>query len=203
MSEESTTERAVGTGSFVTVNGVDYQLSPLGIKSLTTIQKEALRFYKRQYLETFADTIDLVSNGEDLFLKERQIVAKWSYDMLPASVLHDPDSVLVTDELREKLTAKLGELPSKDDLVAALCCLHLDEGSLSVDDLGIPVRSMKTEYGIWWASTLEGMTLMVWLSLKKNHPRLSLEDVEAWAPVQVVEAARKVQQDTVPEAGNM
>jgi hypothetical protein len=108
----------------VTVNGVDYQLSPLGIKSLTTIQKEALRFYKRQYLETFADTIDLVSNGEDLFLKERQIVAKWSYDMLPASVLHDPDSVLVTDELREKLTAKLGELPSKDDLVAALCCLH-------------------------------------------------------------------------------
>jgi hypothetical protein len=44
---------------------------------------------------------------------------------------------------------------------------------------------------------------MVWLSLKKNHPRLSLEDVEAWAPVQVVEAARKVQQDTVPEAGNM
>lgn len=203
MSDEAVVERAVGAGSFFEADGKEYQLSPLSIRSLALVQKEALRSYKKKYLETFADTIDLVENGREVFEDERKRVAKWSYEDLPAKVVHDPSAITVDDSLRAKLKDKVGEIPYQDDSVAILCAMLLDDGTFTEQELGIRVSQMKTEYPLWWATAdLDGAALFVWSSLQKLHPDVTLKQVREWHPSVLAITAHQAQKDTIPQVGN-
>lgn len=199
-SEEAVMESVLAAGDSIKVEGVTYRLSPIPVGRLAEIQKEALRDYKRQYLETYADTSDL----GDGFDEARKEVAGWSYKDLPSKLVYDATKIKITTELRELMTEKFGELPASDESLQGLIGILLDQGSLEPSDLGGSVPSITTSYPLWWTtSTLDGQILMTWHSVSIKHSDVTLEDVKGWPPLSVMEGAVKAESLTAPSSGNM
>lgn len=199
--------RALGAGSTIAVNGKDYRLAPITMKLLHELQREALRSYKRQYLQTFVDNVEMLPEG--MLEKKMEQVARWDVASLPSHTAYSAVSVPITDELEKRLRELFGEeLPESTTGKQALLSTALDQGNITAKEVtelaGVAPKSGRVPYDMWWVTaTHEGQITFVWASLQQNHPTLTRDEVGRWPIQKIMEAARLVETITTPDLGNI
>ncbi len=198
--------RAVGAGVPVEINGIEYRLSPISIRSLCELEREALRYYKNQYLRTFIDSAELVDGGDDLISKKMEEVARWELDDLPKKDVYDVSSVPVTKKARN-WAKQFREDATTDEQVLAILQHALHEGMLTSDEVtkltGKKPAMLSVRYDQWWTTgTTEGKSALVRASLRKEHGDVSKEEVQAWSNVNLIKVANLAEQLTAASVGN-
>lgn len=205
--------RVLGAGETIKVKVGDgekeYKLSPVVSKHLCDLEREALKYYKRQHLSTFADNVDLLENGQGdvLVQQEMRTVASWSLHDLPQKDVFDTSQVPVTDKVKKWIEEKFETLPDEDDIARAMLSTALDQGSVSPKEIkkltGKGPMQGRVRYDQWWVTAcMEGMISFIVSSLQLEYPSMTRKDVEKWSFSKVAEAARKVEQITTADMGN-
>lgn len=201
--------RALGAGDVITVNGNDYQVNPIGIRELAELQREAVKYYKRQYLQTFADNLDLLRNGHgDQLLQEKiEEVARWDVDDLPKKFAYDTSGIDVLGELAELLKQKYEQLPESESARQHLLATALDSGEISADDVEKMTttrpRKYAVSYDMWWVTAIyDGLVSIAWMSLSRSNNGITKQDISVWPTRKIIEAGRLVESITSPAMGN-
>lgn len=201
--------RVLGAGQSIEIDGTEYQIRPINIRMLHEVQREAVRHYKREYLKTFSDNMDLLGNGKGQELLEQQIkeVAKWDIAQLPSKTAYSSKGIPIEGKLAERLRVIYGDLPTNEDELQGLLDSALDREEMTSDEVeqlsGKRPKRGRIGYDMWWiTATYEGMTTFVWASLLSAHPKLQKEQVSGWPLTQLTQAARIAESITSPELGN-
>ncbi len=205
MSDERT-QVALAAGELVTVGEKDYRLRPVSVQALADLQADALRAYKRQYLQTYAENADLLGNGAGIHLIERKMAeaARWSLEDLPQHTAYAVDGIEATDRLKE--WAGLD-----DDAETLLHTLNaLDQGDVTPDKIeeltGTRPRSGKVRFDQWWITgDLAGQMAFIASSLRHaedENGRVTKEELMNWPLGKIAEAARIVERLTTVDLGN-
>jgi hypothetical protein len=170
--------RGLGAGSprTITIAGKDCHIRPLGIRELTEVERDCVQRYKRQYLETFSNNLDLLPEGrrDQIFEEIMSKVARWDVGNLPAKYGHDMSTVVVTDGMKKWLQANMTASPSdKDERLQRLTVLALDQETLSKEKYleltGVAPISVKIPYVSWWITgSYEGMITFTWVCLRRD-----------------------------------
>ncbi|MEE9592524.1 MAG: hypothetical protein V3W28_02965, partial [Thermoplasmata archaeon] len=175
---------------------------------LCDLQREALRHYKRQYLQTVQDGAKMMGEeGRGLMEREVVKVAGWTLADLPQMVAHDVSRVPLTKSVRRWIEAKHGDLPETEAGRRALLGASLDNGDLKAAELKKmagrgPLRG-KVRYDQWWVTALiEGMISFIASSVQRDHAEITVRDVAGWPFPKIAEAARKVEGITSADMGN-
>jgi len=205
--------RALGSGSKIMVEGVEYTLRPITVQHLCDLEREALQFYKRQNLSTLTANADLLGDKADGLIRGKlEELAKLSLDDLPRKTAYDVSRVPVTDELRKwaeeyrnEVGGSDGEL--SDARVRALVVTALDQERLMPDDVKRmtekrPVQA-RVRYDQWWVTgCFEGMVAFILSSIRHDHPDVTKEQIRDWPVSAIFESAREVETITTPNLGN-
>lgn len=198
--------RALAAGEIIEVNGQEYKLRPLAAQLLCDLEREALRFYKRQYLETYVDNADLLRGdvSKDLIEKKMDLVASWDLTSLPQKDAYDVSRVPVTEELKAWASDR-GEDVTTDNQVRAVVAVALENGQLDpkqVKDMAgrAPLHG-KVRYDQWWVTaTMAGMASFITASLSQDG--VDKRTVYTWPFAKIAEAARMVEHLTAASLGN-
>lgn len=207
MSEKEA--RALAAGDTIEVNGTEYALRPVGMRQLHEVQKTAVDFYKREYLRTYFQNIDLIPEELRVGLMERKLdeVGRWDVGSLPTKVAHDVRTIPITAALNKWLENEHDEPPETDSGKRAVVAAALDSAKLTADAVEqmtkVRPRRVKIPYDSWWVTaTYEGMVTFIQASLQSGGSAISNQDVMGWPLSKVMEAARKVESLTAPQLGN-
>lgn len=201
--------RVLGATQTITANGKTYTLYPLSMGTLASVQRAALRSYKRQYLETFIDMQSILPEGRlETKLEE---VARWDIKNLPQRLACSCKDVPITDAIDEKLVAIFGDVALSQKSTAAkqqLLATAVDREDISTDEIaqltGVRPRTAYVPYDMWWITAVhEGHIAFVHASLTEGSPNIPLSEVEKWSPFELITAARIVEGITRPAMGNM
>jgi len=199
--------RIVGAAETIEVGGKEYKLRPVSVQHLCDLQREALRHYKRQYLETYHDSADLLGNGKALMEQKIQEVARWTVRDLPQMDVFDVSKVPLTPKIVGWLEKNFDDLPESEDGKRAILSNSLDVGMLSPDDLKNlsgrgPVRG-KVRYDQWWVTAIfEGMVRFILSSIRIDHPEVTMDVISGWPISKIAEASRKVESVATADLGN-
>lgn len=205
--------RAVGAGASIDikVGGQEktYELSPVGLASLQQLQREALKAFKRQYLETYVENTDLLGNGtaENLVREKLDEVAKWDIGHLPKMKAFSVDHLEIKGSLADELLNRYGEIATDVGAAKRLLATALDMEDIKPAQVkewcGKAPRSGQVPYDSWWVTgTYDGMMALIWVSVKKKHPDFAKAELQDWPSTKIMEAARIVEQLTTPQVGN-
>lgn len=199
--------RVLGAGSLFRVGDQDYRLSPIGIGTLSEMQREALRAYKQRYLQTYVDLQEHLPPGKlDSIIEE---VARWDVDKLPAKRAFECSEVPINELVKNRLATFYGETVQqlKDRPLQFVLATALDEEKITLAEVkeltGVEPRSAMIPYDMWWATAShEGRILMLWCSLQKHHSNVTRKHVSEWDLAKIIEGSRTVEALTAPQAGN-
>ena len=187
----------------------EYKLRPVVARHLCDLEREALKFYKRQYLTTFSDNMDLLGNGEgtELLQEEMRKAASWSLNDLQQKTVYDTSRIPITSELKKWVKDRYDEIPDEDDSIRALLSTALDQGSLKSRDVQKMTKKFplqgKVRYDQWWITAcMEGMISFIVSSVQLEHKNVTKNDVQEWSFAKIAEAARKVEAITTADMGN-
>lgn len=135
----------------LTLGDKQYTFSRLTLRDWGELEAAALESYRRDYLRTRIANADLLSDGDQAAYKARV--------------------------LQEALALTKDDLPKKTARIMAM------------DEAGKPLRDEQgelrfvtrlVEYQIWWFhECVDGRLHAIWLSLRKHHPDLTLEQLDA------------------------
>ena len=120
--------RAVGAGDEVTVKGKTYRVSPITIQELQEIQRQAIRSYKRDYLASYAENLDLLPEDAREGRLEAKLdeVSRWDVGDLPVKMAYDVSKVKINDKLQKLLAEEYGDLPDTEAGKRAVLATALD-----------------------------------------------------------------------------
>lgn len=206
--------RALGAGESITVNGKDYNLRPINVRALADLERSALRYYIRKYLEAWKENLDLLpgANGIELMKSKMEEASKWDLDDLPTHSTFGMAGVPVTDPLREwvQRTFDIDQDRAKDfsDLTyMVMTAMALDNKQISpvqVKSLtGKLPREAQVRYDQWWVTAVrEGMIAFVFTSIGADGQGVPKNEVDDWPLHKLVEASRMVENITVASLGN-
>lgn len=177
MSED--VARAVGAGgTTVKIAGKECTVRPLGIRELAEVQRDCVSRYKRQYLQSFSENLDLLPEA----VREREMdqkidmVSRWDIDDLPAKYVHDSRRIKLTAELRDWVCENVAEdsRNTDDDQMKRMVAVSLDQSMLSPDDYkrlsgGSLPPKLKVPYVNWWITgCFDGMVTFVWVCFRRD-----------------------------------
>lgn len=199
--------RALGAGDFVEVRGKRYTLHPIAVKQLSELELRAVRFYKRQYLQSLSENSDLLENKQQFMENKIVEVSKWDADDLPYKSSWGVGAIPITDKIKTWLENFYGELPKSENGMRGLINMALESNSLSTAQLkemtGKAPRQGRIRYDQWWVgSCVSGMVEFVFTSLQYKQPKITLEEVGRWPLSSIAEAARIVEHLTTADLGN-
>jgi hypothetical protein len=206
-------QRALGVGGTITVREKKYELSPIAVQHLCNLEKESLRYYKRQFLQTFADNADLLGeNSQDIITKKMEEAAVWDLDDLPKKTAYDVSHVPVTEKLREWAKAFQVEIDGEkseltDVKIRAMLSTALDQEKVKREEVKamagkFPVQG-KVRYDQWWVTgSMEGMVSFLLSSIQYKHPEVTEKEVKEWPISSIFEGAREVESITSPNLKN-
>lgn len=199
--------RALGAAETYTIKDKEYKLSPVPLRDLAELQRESVSYYKRQYLKTFADNLDLIGGGVELLEKKMQEVAGWDIGKIPKQVAYDVSTITITDRLKVELEQRFGSIPKKDNGIRALVAAALDAMSITKEDVkawtGTGPQQGFIPYDLWWiTATFDGMASFVYRSLRIKHPEITRDILQDWSFMQLTEVARLAENITAPSLGN-
>lgn len=204
----------IGVSQEIEVSGKRYKIAPLTLRALQSIQQEAFRYFKREYLKTLADNLELsglsTEQRNQLMLKKIEEVGRWNINQLPRVTAYSTANVHVTEELKAHLRARFGEdsqLDYSEQVCRNLLVSQLDAQEITPEQVielchVAPVRAL-IPYDMWWITgTLAGAIRLCWESLALANPTVTLEEVERWPLQHLFDTARKIEQLTQPAPGN-
>ena len=201
--------RMLAAGESIEVGGKRYKLRPVAAQHLCDLEREALKYYKRQCLQTFVDNADLLGKEKAQSLLERKLeeVSQWDLGDLPQRDAYDVGSVTITDEARKWALENQMEVPETPTRLRALLNTALDRGLLTPakvkDIVGKFPFHGKVRYDQWWVTaSTEGMVSLIVSSIRHEHPEMTREDVAGWTFDKLAEAARIVEGITTPNPKN-
>lgn len=203
--------RVLAAGDSIEVNGKEIHISPVGMQQLHEVQRAAVKYFKREYLTTFAENLDLLPEADRTKLMEKKMeeVARWDVGNLPVRTSFDVGSVPVNnEELIALMEEKYGSLPESELSRRAVLATALDAELLDPDEVlkltGVKPKRFRVPYDSWWVTAVkEGMVAFVLSSIKKNHPEIGKDDIWDWPLHKIVQAARMAEHLTAPALGNM
>jgi len=207
MSEDMA--RAVGSEgtTTVTIAGKQCTARPLSIKELGEVERICLESYRRSYIKTFVDSMDLLPEGQRKVEEALERAARWDIGDLPPKQSCDHGTIQVTDLLRDWYKVRNEEEPT-DKRVQIMASSSLDDGSLSKEQYREMTNSMpmfvKIPYAWWWVTgCFEGIVTFVWVCFKHNGVTKE-QVVEAMQSNQslLAELAREIEHLTAPSVGN-
>jgi hypothetical protein len=201
--------RILGAGDKITVGEKEYNLRPVVAKHLCDLERDALKYWKRQYLTTFSENADLLGNGkgDELIEKEMRRLASMGLNDIEQKTAYDTSKIPITDKLKNWIKEKYDEVPEEDDTIRALLVTALDQGVITPKDVKrltdkFP-RQGKVRFDQWWITAcMEGMISFILSSIQFDQKDVTKKDVEQWSFVKIAEAARKVEEITSAEMGN-
>lgn len=206
--------RALGAGESITVEGKDFLLRPVVARNLAELEREALKFYKRQYLETFRDNMDLLGDqGKNLMMSKMEEVARWTASDLPQRDAFNCLEVPVTDKVKKWIEKEYGEVPKQLDSeevnevgCRALLSTALDNKELTPNQVkemsGRRPRQGKVRFDQWWVTaSVEGMVSIIRSALRDASDKEKAR-VNEWPFLKLVEASRIVERITSADLGN-
>lgn len=206
MSERES--RALAAARQIEIDGKTYKLRPLSLQLLVDLEQEALRHYKREYLETFRENADLLGKDKLTVLRqEMEQVGKWQLHDLPQKTVHDVNRVPITEELRAWVESNVGEVPDTDAGIRAVLVTALDSGQLTREHVKKlagkqPIKGL-VRYDQWWITgSIQGMLSFITSSIRAEHPEITKEVVARWPFSKIAEAARLVEGITSASMGN-
>jgi len=186
------------------------QVRPLGVQELTEAERECLKNYRRNYLETWVENADLLENSEGMLQEKMELAARWDVDDLPKKTAYDPVSVEITERLKSFVGNYLSlELKSlSDKRTKQLTAGLLDQGSLTIQEYkeltDKNIRSVKIPYVNWWVTgSFDGMSTFIWLCFRKygvmKEEVLSKISKE---PALLIELSREIERLSTPAVEN-
>jgi len=201
--------RAVGAGAEIQVGEKVYKLRPLVVRHLCELERKALEYYKRQYLSTYTQNLDLLPEDmrSRLLSEKLEEVARWDVGNLPQKRTWDVSRVPVNNELRDLLVDRIGLRPDDESGWRGALVTALEDGKVSAKEVrdltGVAPRSTTVRYDQWWiTSSMAGMVAFVTIAVQYEHPEVTEEEVARWPVEKLMEAANKTERLTVPEVGN-
>ena len=201
--------RVLAAGDTIDVLGTEYRISPVGMKQLHEVQRAAVKYYKREYLSTYAENLDLIPEDQraELLKQKFDEVAKWDVGNLPVKLAYDVRMVPVNEKLRSVLEDEFDDLPEGENEVRFLLAAALDRELISTTDVvkltGAKPRKARIPYDSWWVTAVrEGMVEFVLAAVKTGHPTTTKKDIEGWPLAKIVQAARMAETLTAPDLGN-
>jgi len=210
MSED--VARAVGAGkSGKTIAGKPFSLRPLTVRELTEIERDCVKWYRRQYLQNIKDAAEFLPNADEELRKAVFDSAKWEVDDLPKKWVYDTSKIPITPELeiwlKRNLDVKDSALADKDT-VKRLVSAALDQELLSAAEFkkytGSEPKKISTGYANWWATgSFEGMTTMVFYCVRGSG--ITMDDIRtdlANKQADLMSLSREIEDITAPSLGN-
>lgn len=206
--------RALGAGESITVNGKDYNLRPVNVRSLANLERNALRYYVRKYLEAWKENLDLLpgANALEVMKSKMEEASKWDLDDLPTHSSFGMGGVPITDTLREwvRKTYDIDLERAKDfsDLTyMVMASMALDNKQVTPAQVkemtGKFPREAQVRYDQWWVTAVrEGMIAFVFCSIEVDRHDVPKEEIDGWPLHKLVEASRMVENITVASLGN-
>ncbi len=201
--------RVLAAGETVSVDGRDVIVRPITMQSLHEVQREAVKYFKREYIQTFADNADLMPDGTgaELIRQKLEEAARWDVGDLPTRTAFDVRGVVLSDLLLREMGKLVGELPDQEPSKRAVLATLLDQGRIAPDKIkewtGSPVRSARVPYDSWWVTAVySGMVTFVWAAVRADDPSITREQIGRWPLAKIMEAARLVERLTAPALGN-
>ncbi len=204
--------RVLGAGAFVTAPDKDgkdteYQVSPLNMKQLAEIQQECLRQFRRGYIQTYADAVEWLENGQEVLERKVDEAARFDVRDLPKKFAYDTRKIQIVEAVIQLLRKHYDIVPKKADDRRALLATALDSGlidSETVKELTgrTPARA-SIPYDMWWVTAnYAGIVLFVWTSVVQNHSEVTRDDVSKWPVYCLSIAGRLVESITAPAVEN-
>lgn len=205
--------RALGAGASFTVEGKDYTFRPVVALNLCDLEREALKHYKRQYLETHRDNLDCIPEAErSAYIREKlEEVATWDVGDLPQKIAYDCRHIPLEGKGKKQVIAWIeknqGEAPDTDNGILAALVTALDNGTITVREVYKMTckrpRVGKVRWDQWWVTgSVKGQISFITSSLKQDHPDITSATVEKWPILKLMEAARLVESITSASLGN-
>lgn len=201
--------RALGAGSIVQVGDREYHVSPISIQRLLEIQRAAVAYFKREFLQTFADNLDLLPEGsrDGILAAKMEEVAKWDVDKLPTKMAYDASKVNISDEMLKKLEQMFGKVSDDDRVRRMVVAAALDSEQITIEEVekltGTMPRRIRIPYDSWWVTAVPaGMIEFVYYSIKPNHPEVTKSEIGTWSMAKIIEANRVAERVTAPDSGN-
>jgi len=212
--------RALGSGNLITVmnkeTGVEeeFSLRPIDVLHLCDLEKEALSYYRRTYLQTFQENADLLGEqAKEILVEEMRQAGRWDLDDLPKKTAFDCLHVPVTPKLKAWVKVFHEESGGKtedeltDKMVKVLLTTALDQERIATKLVkhmtGRMPRMAKVRYDQWWVTgAMEGMVAFIYHSIRIDHPEMTKEKVRAWPIPSLFEGSRKVESITSPAIKN-
>lgn len=224
MSESERVARALGAGDTINIPGKNgstktYKLRPVSARQLCELERAALKYYKRLYLETYKENLDLLdgSAGQDFLEKKLEQVAKWSIDDCPFKDAHDVSKLEATPKLKEwavntfqyeeETEAKKESKEEKDQPYLILVKQALDNGQITPREVKklsgkFPIRG-RVRYDMWWVTgSFDGMVQMTKSALAPEHRDVSVEEISNWPFAKLIEAAQIADKLSAAALGN-
>jgi len=210
----STESRAVASRDEHIVNGVTYILEPLGIRELTEVQRAAIRFYRREYIQTYRDGLMIAfqedeSRVEALVLLKIDEVARWDVDDLPKKTAYALGAVPVSKKLKDLILKIKPDFKEKDDAsTRVLVTSLLDSGALEEEEFvaatGLRPEKGTIPYDAWWITGVyAGMVEFIVSSIRKSNPTIHRADIERIPYQDLAIMAHKLEHLTAPDIKNM
>lgn len=207
--------RALGAGEATefTINGKKCKPRPLGLVELAEVERECLKHYKRQYLETYRDNLDMLPADVGLALMREKLeeVARWDVHDLKTKLAFDPAGVKPTDALikwAEHNITGFTHDPNRMSAFQRVVAMSMDAGILQPEDYTILAgevpRSAKVGYVNWWiSSSFEGMLAMLVKAFESNGiTRAEVLKEVTGNPTLLAEMAHQIEHLSAPAAGN-
>lgn len=201
--------RQLGAGDTIKVGKKEYKLSPVAAMQLAELEREALRDYKNEVLQTYHDSLHFLSNGqaEGLMLQKIDEVSRWDQSDLPQKEVYSAAYVPINEKVKKWIKEKFDREITTDAAARAILSLALDSGQITPNQVkkmtGEPPMRGRVRYDSWWVTaTRAGQISFISSSIGANHSELSKEDVEKWHLTKIIEAARTVERITAASLGN-
>lgn len=205
--------RAVAASSPLTVMiaGIQCSARPLSLRELTEVERDCLERYRRGYIKTFTDNIDLVPEvlRESMIQEKFEDAARWDVDDLPVKFSFSSDQIVLTNKLKAFIGKEFNLGKDTDDTkYKRMAALALDQGMLSeakYEELtDKPIVKSKVSYVSWWITgAMDGMITFVWMAFKHHGvTRNQVSDAMANNPELLTEVANEIERLSAPKLGN-
>lgn len=184
MPEDVARALGAGEGSIV-IAGKECRIRPLGATELAEVERECVKQYKREYLETLKANLDLLPATEDpveYYQRRFDEVLKWDIDNLPPKYAYAEKKIKLTPALKTRVDEILAlqedeqaeKLKRTDATYRIYVRALLDGKMLSEDEYkklsgATSVPKARIAYSQWWISgNIAGSITFVWAAFRQD-----------------------------------
>ena len=206
--------RAVGAKSpmVVKIGKKECRVKALSIRELMEVERDCVDQYKREYIKTYTDNIDLLpekDRGRVVQTKFEE-VARMDKEDLPLKFTYNSEHVSVTKQLRQYMTQQFNmDKGSTDKTFQLMTAAAMDQGILSEEKYkeltnGAKIVKIKVPYVSWWITgCTEGKIAFIWAALKQD----GITKDQVWDAIAdnislITEVANEIERLSAPAVGN-